>query len=178
MDHISVDIETMGTNPDSPILSIGAVAFDPVAGTTGGTFYGTISLRHSIDAGFKPDGDTIVWWMQQADQARADAIQGVDHPSVTLLAFFTWFREIGGQFIWGYGANFDEVLLSAAARRLGLTVPWAYGDVRCARTIMRLVGVKPDRAAGTYHNALDDAIAQAHATAEAYRKLGLAPTPV
>ena len=39
MTHIMVDLETWGTAPGCDIRSIGAVVFDPVAGTLGATFY-------------------------------------------------------------------------------------------------------------------------------------------
>lgn len=39
--------------------------------------------------------------------------------------------------------------------------------------ILSIAGVKPNRGEGTHHYALDDAINQAHAVQEAYRKLNI-----
>jgi exodeoxyribonuclease VIII len=35
MTHVMVDLETMGNNPEAPIIAIGAVFFDPGTGKTG-----------------------------------------------------------------------------------------------------------------------------------------------
>ncbi|HAX5200402.1 TPA: exonuclease, partial [Escherichia coli] len=42
--HLSVDLETMGKNPDAPITSIGAIFFDPQTGDMGPEFSKTIDL--------------------------------------------------------------------------------------------------------------------------------------
>lgn len=34
-DHLMIDLETMGKNPDAPIISIGAIFFDPQTGDMG-----------------------------------------------------------------------------------------------------------------------------------------------
>jgi hypothetical protein len=175
--HIMVDLETMGTAPGSAIVSIGAVAFDPYKGGLGEEFYRVISLRSCERAGLRIDPDTVMWWMGQSAEARAALIgEGEDLPSA-LGWFATWFRRQQGRFIWGHGANFDEPLLSAAMNAAHVVVPWKYWDARCTRTIYDLAGVKPDRAQGVHHNALDDAKAQARAVIAAYAKLGLAVEP-
>ncbi|EHY4574102.1 3'-5' exoribonuclease, partial [Escherichia coli O157] len=41
-DHLMIDLETMGKNPDAPIISIGAIFFDPQTGDMGPEFSKTI----------------------------------------------------------------------------------------------------------------------------------------
>ena len=174
MTHIMIDIETMGTAPGSAIVSLGAVVFDPLAGTLGETFYQVTSLDSCLEAGLTTEAGTILWWMQQSDAARAQLTAPDAQPLIPALSDFTsWWQHQGGQFIWGHGANFDEPLLSAAYRAVGAAPPWKFWDARCTRTIFALTGERPDRAKGTHHNALDDAKAQAEAVCRAYKKLGI-----
>ncbi|MCX0887208.1 3'-5' exoribonuclease, partial [Escherichia coli] len=55
-DHLMIDLETMGKNPDAPIISIGAIFFDPQTGDMGPEFSKTIDLE---TAGGVIDRDTI-----------------------------------------------------------------------------------------------------------------------
>ncbi|EOB3134235.1 3'-5' exoribonuclease, partial [Escherichia coli] len=54
--HLMIDLETMGKNPDAPIISIGAIFFDPQTGEMGPEFSKTIDLE---TAGGVIDRDTI-----------------------------------------------------------------------------------------------------------------------
>ncbi len=176
MNHLMVDLETMGTAPGSAIVAIGAVVFDPVAGTLGERIHTPVSLASAMAVGLTCDPDTITWWLRQGDAARA-ALTGAGAPLVDALEQLTrLYRTQRCGAIWGHGGNFDEPLVVAAYRAAHLLPPWRFWDSRCTRTIYALAGVKPDRAAGTHHNALDDAVAQAEAVIRAYRKLGLAET--
>lgn len=73
MNHLMIDLETMGNKPSAPIVSIGAVIFDPSTGEFGPDFYRVVSLKSSVDGGAVPDADTIMWWMQQSEEARHQA---------------------------------------------------------------------------------------------------------
>ncbi|MCQ6172750.1 3'-5' exoribonuclease, partial [Escherichia coli] len=59
-DHLMIDLETMGKNPDAPIISIGAIFFDPQTGDMGPEFSKTIDLN---TAGGVIDRDVIKWWL-------------------------------------------------------------------------------------------------------------------
>lgn len=171
--HVMIDLETMGTAPGSVIASLGAVAFDPVAGKMGGHFYAVLDLTPQQRAGLTIDGETVKWWLRQGDVAREALCSQAMDPATALAMFTAYWKTEGGACIWGHGANFDEPLLSAAFRAFKLPPPWKFWDARCTRTIYDLAGVKPDRDAGVHHNALDDARAQAEAVIRAYAKLGL-----
>ncbi|EQA8683308.1 RecE family exodeoxyribonuclease, partial [Escherichia coli] len=54
--HLMIDLETMGKNPDAPIISIGAIFFDPQTGDMGPEFSKTIDLD---TAGGVIDRDTM-----------------------------------------------------------------------------------------------------------------------
>ncbi|EFG9970480.1 exonuclease, partial [Escherichia coli] len=65
-DHLMIDLETMGKNPDAPIISIGAIFFDPQTGDMGPEFSKTIDLD---TAGGVIDRDTMKWWLKQSREA-------------------------------------------------------------------------------------------------------------
>lgn len=65
MNHLMVDLETMGNGPYAPVISIGAVFFDLKTGETGEDFSVNISLESSMRYRARPDASTILWWMEQ-----------------------------------------------------------------------------------------------------------------
>ncbi|EHB2472636.1 exonuclease, partial [Shigella flexneri] len=65
-DHLMIDLETMGKNPDAPIISIGAIFFDPQTGDMGPEFSKTIDLE---TAGGVIDRDVIKRWLKQSREA-------------------------------------------------------------------------------------------------------------
>ena len=69
--HIMIDLETMGTRADAPIVSIGAVAFD--AKGIDREFYCTVSLHSAVRSGAVIDPSTVMWWLVRQNRAgRAD----------------------------------------------------------------------------------------------------------
>lgn len=64
--------------------------------------------------------------------------------------------------VWGNGAAFDNVILASAYRRVTAGTPWQYWNDRCYRTVKALHPDVPMQRTGDHHNALDDAISQAH----------------
>ncbi|EPT4763356.1 RecE family exodeoxyribonuclease, partial [Escherichia coli] len=67
-DHLMIDLKTMGKNPDAPIISIGAIFFDPQTGDMGPEFSKTIDLE---TAGGVIDRDTIKRWLKQSREAQS-----------------------------------------------------------------------------------------------------------
>lgn len=161
-----MDTETLGTKPGAAILSIGAVMFGPAG--LGETFYAPVLLESCISVGLTIDPATVTWWMRQSDEARAAAFRPDAAPLWEVLgSFFDWFDVQRAKHPWYHGATFDAPILEAAFKVCGLAAPWEYWNVRDTRTLYDLAGVKVDRATGTHHNALDDAINQAKAAAQA-----------
>lgn len=177
MKNVMVDTETLGTAPGSVILSLGACTFDPhrPALAIEETFYRVISRASCEAVGLTVDPKTEQWWADP-EKAEAWAALQIDPQPIgdVLSAFTAWWLRKRAVYFWAHAPNFDETLLSAAYRACGLTPPWQYWDCRCTRTIYDLAKVRPDRAAGVHHNALDDAKAQAAAVIVAYRTLGIA----
>jgi len=169
MTHVMVDLETWGVMPGSALRSIGAVVFNPETGDIGGKFYRNISDESCEALGMPKDPSTVKWWAEQSDDAQSALLANPQPLGDVVLAFTAWWKKVGGQYIWGHGANFDPVLLEAAYEACMLEKPWDFWNVRCSRTVLAMANRKPVRSGGTHHNALDDAIAQSKAIAAAFR---------
>lgn len=163
MDNVMVDLETMGNGPSAAIVTIGAVEFDPGSGELGRKFYQEVSLEDSAANGGVIDASTVLWWMQQSDEARAELNSKVSIGLLqALLQFSRWLLACGpGVKVWGNGSPFDNVILRSAYGAFRMDAPWGHWNDRCYRTLKNLrPDIKLERI-GTYHNALDDAITQA-----------------
>ena len=167
-----VDIETMGNQSYSAIVSIGAVYFDLQTGETGDSFYQTIDLQSSMDAGLKAQADTILWWMNKSEEARKELI---DPNRVRLevgLQRFSSFcsKEVE---IWGNSARFDLGLLQNAYNLLSMPIPWNFRKERCVRTLVSFREDIKDNWShpGTVHNALGDCYNQIGYCAAIYQAI-------
>lgn len=171
MTHIMLDLETMGTAAGCAIASIGAVAFDPVSGKNFGEFYRVVDLGSCLDAGLKIEAGTLYWWLKQGDAARTAIGANLEPLALAATTFCDWFTQMRGEEIWAHGANFDEPILAAAIRAVGLQPPWKSWNARDTRTLFWMFGLKVDRAEGTHHHALDDARQQAKKVVAGYALL-------
>lgn len=180
--HLMIDLETMGNKPTAPIVSIGAVFFDPQSGDLGAEFYVTVGLSSAMDQGAIPDGDTILWWLKQSPEARA-AICTDDTRSISValseLSSFISRNSDKPRYlkIWGNGANFDNVILRSSYERAGQVCPWQFwndSDVRTIVLLGRQLDFDPKRDMpfdGVAHNALADAIHQAKYVSAIWQRL-------
>lgn len=163
MKNIMLDLETMGTNPDAAIIAIGAVEFSLETKALGREFYQVVDLESAMRSGGTVDASTILWWMQQSDEARGEFKRFGRNIRSVLCAFRDWLYQESGDFgLWGSGADFDNVILRSAYTREGLSPPWSHKQNRCFRT-MRSMYPQVDTSAweSTKHNALSDAKWQA-----------------
>lgn len=167
--HLMVDIEAFGKKPDSPVVSIGAVFFDPSTGKTGSEFYKVISLESSMASGGVPDASTIIFWMKASPEARSELVMDdaipLDDALLQLNEFIAENASNGPDSVqvWGNGASYDNVLLEASYDRTGIPCPWKFWNNRDVRTIVELgraVGFTPRYEipfVGEPHKAISDA---------------------
>jgi hypothetical protein len=174
MNNVMLDLETWGTRPGCAIRSVGAVMFDPISGSIGNEFYANVSDESCVMAGLFVQDDTAAWWDRQSQDAQDALLVDPKGIYVVVQMFHQWFRKNKGVFIWSQGANFDEVIWSAIAHKLGQRPPWKFYDVRDTRTAYEIAGfdARTVKRAGTYHNALDDARHQAYCVSQAFGKCG------
>lgn len=176
--HVMIDLETMGTRFDCPVVSIGAVRFDIDTGKIADEFYAQIDIEDSFKFA-RADGSTVKWWMQQEDVARKDAICGKLTLSEALTQLEQFYMDgypiCPFYSVWGNGPTFDiSILEYAYGRCLKSPAPWPFWAVRDCRTIRGLVddqGINFKISEGTQHNALDDARHQAKWVSEGWQRL-------
>lgn len=176
--HIMLDIETLGTNSRSSILSIGAVEFDIVTGETGRRFYKTIDLQSNLDAGLEMNADTVIWWMGRSDEARREVTNEYGKQSLRdVLVLLTEFLgdERDSKFIWGNSARFDCGILQDAYSALKMELPWNFRNERCVRTLVSFAPEIKDSLEfeGTPHNPVHDCLHQIKYCSEIWKTLKL-----
>lgn len=164
--HVMLDLETLGTKPGCPILSIGATTF---LTTVPERFYQVIQEQQVLMD--LPDPDTVAWWKQQSEAAQREIFgndQALDICS-SLTLFVQWLNYIkqdpGAHIvIWGKGANFDEPILREAFSRYNIPYPISGKHSMCFRTlelIGKMARIQVPDFIGDRHNALADAEHQA-----------------
>ena len=176
MVHVMIDLETMGVQPDAPIMAVGAVAFtlrgEPRIIEGGhADLHINVDLESAMHDKAVPEGATIKWWMEQSDTAR-EALRANPLPVWKALdaidSYFCTLRAVhpeGIEGVWGNGASFDNVILRRTYTRAYRDAPWPFWLDRCYRTAKALAVtsgyVEPERDPDTKHNAFDDALWQA-----------------
>lgn len=191
---VSLDLETLGTDPGSVVTQIGAVAFN--ANDTQAAKSGTlirIDPQSALDAGMKVSWATLKWWMNQSEAARSSTVsaENIHKLGTALITFGDWLMEetvLGSkdpderaQFrIWGYGCSFDCVLIEEAFRYANLPVPWSFRSHYDLRTLKKLCEALPRMTPmfnwpkpEVEHDALSDAFAQAEAIQMAVSAMGV-----
>lgn len=161
--HLMLDLETLSTQPDAAIVSIGAVVFDKDrVYSCDKMFSWYCDLEDSAKYGHV-DMRTLLWWLGQSDEARKSTFFGKERgpleDGLKMLAHFVKVHEVG--YLWGNGAAFDNVVLRNAYRKLGLYFPVSYRGDMCYRTAKTMSPDTGFERLGVYHSAVDDAHSQA-----------------
>ena len=180
--HIAIDIETMGTEINSVILSIGAVGFDTIG--IHQLFHVSIEMDSCIEYGMELSTDTLIWWLVQDKKAKdslVDKMKTAIPISDALEDFKKFYMNFDGtkEFkkrktcIWGNGSDFDNAMLSYACYKTGVEYPAPYWCNRDMRTILALCEGKVKRVEPKIkHSAISDAEAQATTIIECMQYLG------
>ena len=168
--HLMIDLETLATSPDAAILTIGACKFNPHGTDIHSTYYERIILETQEGYERVINEDTLSWWSQQDKQIQEDAFgEGEDriHLKDAMKKLYTF--GLGTSNVWSHGSIFDVVIVEDVCRSLQQAVTWKFWEVRDTRTLFDLADISV-RIEGK-HNALTDAVAQAKAVQQAYKKL-------
>lgn len=159
-DPIMLDLETLGTGPNSVIIAVGAVKFDPSELSITDVFYEVVDRDSCVAIGLEIDQDTVDWWAKQSTEARS-AFNEPGKPIIGTLGKFSTFCN-KDSVVWGCGSDFDNVILTSAYRKAGMKLPWQFFNNRCYRTMKNMYPTVKLKRGGTHHNAIDDAASQAH----------------
>lgn len=182
MKHMMVDLETLGTAANAPVIAIGAVFFDPNTGTLGDTFDAAIDVEDAMRYGVM-SGSTFKWWLGQSDAARQKVVRGRERAEDVFSRFGSFAVKHGDNVQpWGNGASFDIAILDHAFPRiLNKPAPWKFWNVRDVRTVKELatgiVRFDDKMKQGVAHTALDDAVHQAKWVSTCWQGLRLIVDP-
>ena len=150
---LMIDLEGLGTGPDTTILTIAAQAFDPFGEQDfKQQYYARVTLESQPDRSIQQG--TIDWWATQPAPARDEAFneQGripLDQ-ALDELGKLIWHSKR----IWAQGPTYDMNILEHAYKSYGKPIPWQFYAVRDSRTVFSLWPDLPKPP--TSHHALED----------------------
>lgn len=194
---LMIDIETMGTRPTAPIVSIGACLFDPRCQNSFEYLskYSFVCLVDLDDATkHSPSGiesGTVKWWLGQSDAAIKRLVTGeMLNLKDALTQLWQFATDRGSKtpeavrqlpvpkMIWAKSPDFDCKIIEHACRSAGVMYPFQYFNQRCVRTAVDLAfpdgeESRPAFTTGVHHDARDDAVNQAMMIQACYSALGL-----
>jgi len=169
---LMIDIETLGKNNNSHVLSVGMVWWDKSHPDEE-----AISCPILIPSLVQPksiiDSDTVKWWMQQERDAQDILIGNHSRESNELVAGKIKSAAESARRIWAKDPDFDCVILSNFIHNyLGAEWSWPFWKNRSVRTVMDIVPDCKDLVMdGTAHNALADAQYQTKQMQHAFKWL-------
>lgn len=166
--HIMFDLETLGNHFNAPIISIGAVKFNPYyklqSELIEDRFEALIDWNTLSKYGFKVDYSTIKWWLTQGKAAISSLFnpEKAKYPiDLALDMFQQWIGDSPGDYYYWSHATFDPPILNNAFRETGKRNPIPFRKQRDLRTLIMLAGEVDLPREGVAHCALDDCIYQA-----------------
>lgn len=136
MKNLMIDIETLGTDPNSVTLAIAAVEFDK-SGNIGRFFYRKIELQSALNLGLQIDEQTLIWWSTQKPEIFKELFDDAQPIESVMQSFVKWFNpEI--KTVWANSPSFDLVIIKNILKKLNLPVPWNFYNERDFRTLKYL----------------------------------------
>jgi len=173
--HATIDIETLGTSPDTVVLTIGGIKFDPMEDDgLHSQFYYRLNADEQIEMGRTVDEKTLEWWEKQPEEIRKEALETTGRVSTeqSLKALNKWL--VGVDKIWCQGPVFDIGILQNLYKQIGLHHNWPFYIIRDSRTLFSLMDKDPRKEIDfAAHNALADAIVQSLCIQKVYKKLDI-----
>lgn len=172
MPDVMLDIETLSTRPESVVLTLGAVKFDPF-GDKVDTDTG-LYIRCDVDEQIALDRhiqqETVEWWGTQPEDVREEALGEHDRTSMNdMLDQLNRFL-VGSGNIWCQGPAFDIVILENLYRQMQRPTPWQFWQIRDSRTLFGVHGDPRQKGRAGAHNALIDCYYQAQAVQQVYKQ--------
>lgn len=177
---VMIDIETLGNNANAAIIQIGACAFNLRTGEIGDRFQTLVKptlTRRGFDFGSDVDLSTIMWWLEQSEEARASVRNAgkngrEEREAIGALSAYVIDQAQMDVCVWAMPPEFDLVILRSTADRVGVSTPWHFAATRDLRTLEYLAGGTKDQRvkAEIPHDAGSDAVAQAKTAIAYYKK--------
>ena len=173
--HATIDLETIDTRPQSTVLSLGAVKFNPFDNSEPyNELYFKISIDDQDQLGRTASDDTIEWWSKQDPKIMEEAFD--QKGAITVEEALSKINKfvVGVDVLWGQGYGFDYTIIEDMYRSLGKPIPYNFWQVRDSRTLFSVCKEDPrKKIQNDLHNALADAYYQSKAIQMAYKELGV-----
>lgn len=153
MTHFMLDIETLSTEKNALVWSVGMVEFDPNSDRIGESWEWIMLRAEQNRANRHVDPITVQWtiihgdgdgyqsWLVQNMQSTS-----VPHHLCGLSAIHELHRALTDIFIqhaavtvWVNGASFDFAILHSLFRDAGFRTPWHFRSEACIRSIRALL---------------------------------------
>ena len=173
--HGMIDLETLGTTPNSVVLTIGAVKFDPFTNDEPiERLHLKLNTEEQFNKGRIKDDDTLAWWLSQDKEVR-DAAFTEYRVSINdgLNALMEWSKDVSK--IWCQGPSFDFPMLYSLHRDFNMDYPFnKFWLQRDSRTITSLVNDNlKEKINYNAHDAVEDCVKQAKCVQYVYKKLNI-----
>ena len=137
MNQAMIDIESISRKPNAMVVSIGAVIFDPTTDEIKKRFYKEVDIRSYTNLGIDRDiePDTVLWWMEQSDEAR----KAISKSKITIISALKGLKLFLGVMgvpltarrVWANAPVFDCVILRDVYQQIGMTPPWNFRNDMC-----------------------------------------------
>lgn len=156
MNDVMLDFETFGNGKNKCLSQVGAIYFNNTTGELGQAFKANIDARTHVALGAQIDAETVYWWLQQSNEARASVATGELRDVKSVLTELNEFLRPAKR-IWSH-ATFDFVTLQESLKQCGIKPSFRYSVGLDLRTLTYLGGVKVDKVerTGVHHDALED----------------------
>ena len=170
-----IDLETLATNTNAVILTVGIVKFDPYSDRDPwDPVYIKIDVDEQLDLGRETSQLTLDWWSRQSAEAQQEAFDEANRISVSDALDEIRRAVAHCSDIWAQGPQFDISMLEHLYKSKSQPAPWSYAQIRDSRTLLSMA---PEcRITELAHNSLADAFCQAVSVRAFYRKYGIVPS--
>ena len=174
MIHGMIDLETLSTNPNATILTVGGVKFDPytMAEPSQGMYF-RVDVDSQTEMGRDVMQETVNWWSKQPKEISDEAFSDDNRASLDDMIKKINKFSVGVDVFWCQGPLFDYAILQDIYKQLGYPVPWQYWQIRDSRTLFSLVPRDSNEQRTGLHNALEDCYFQAKKVQQVYNQLGI-----
>jgi hypothetical protein len=141
MKAVSLDIETLGTNSDAVVLSIGACLVTPSGVHTDQVFYSRVNIQQQIDAGRSITEGTLRFWFEQDRKVQQSTFGEGDGPSIreVVSKLYSWLEIHEFPGVYCKGPQFDAAILDSMADSAKVARPVHYRKWRDIRTLEELI---------------------------------------
>lgn len=181
--HFMIDLETLGSNVQAPIIQVGICAFDIESGTVKPAI--TVGVTPDFKS-FPPSWSTICWWANQSDAARQAVFRSgtLTFAGAYMLVKQYMLDHAGNDalieddiYVWAMPPQFDLSIWDNHRDVYDLPALWPYNKTLDLRTLEWLMMKKKgDRVRSAIeHDAGQDAIAQANTVIKYLRGARIEP---